>query len=463
MVKEITPFVMNETLRSITEEVVNLGGTACLVGGAVRDMLMGNNNPKDLDVEVYGVGMDTLKSLLSNFGKTKVVGEAFGIIKLTDENGTDFDFSLPRRENKAGVGHKGFTCEFDPTITYEEAASRRDFTINSVFMNLNTGKIEDPFAGERDILEGSLRATSPAFQEDPLRVLRGMQFAGRFGMRLADSTKPMCVDMKGEFGTLATPRVWEEWKKWADKSTSPSKGLEFLKESTWVDLWPELNTLIGLEQEPAYHPEGSVWNHTCLCCDEAVSISNRDKLSKEDRRVLVFSALCHDLGKATTTVVIDGKITSRGHDRGGEAPTRSFLTSIGAPKDLVESVVVLVTNHMAHVGVELNQSNVRRIANRLAPHSNIQMLGRVMEADHSGRSPLPKGMPCPALLELAKELDVANGKPQPILTGKLCLEHGVPPGKGMGALMKKAFEAQLSGELTPDNVDAWILKNKGGC
>jgi tRNA nucleotidyltransferase (CCA-adding enzyme) len=460
------PVVLDQIALAVSEA----GGTAFLGGGAVRDAIMAGNGeffPKDFDCELHGLTLPRVQEILSRFGTIKNVGEAFGVIKLRVGD-DDFDFSLPRRESKQGKGHKGFVVEFDPTISLEEACSRRDLTINSALVNLATGELVDPFNARGDIEAKVLRHTSPAFVDDALRPLRVMQFSGRFGFTVAPETAELCkalvskvkfvaqVNPDSDDEEIAISRVWGEFDKWALKSAKPSMGLRALVDMGWHVLFPEFAVLVGLVQEPDFHPEGSVDVHTGLTCDAAAEIAVRDGLSPEARRSLVFGALCHDFGKATTTEVIDGRITSRGHDKAGEAPAVSFLNRIGAPKALVAEVPKLVGGHMFHIGAELNDSNVRRLATRLAPETTIAMLSRVIEADHSGRAPLPKGNPCPELLVIAERLAVAASKPKPILTGKHLIDLGFKPGKQMGDLLKMAFEMQLAGHLANEEAAiAW--------
>src|SRR6185295_3440406 len=169
------------------EKVLNLaqavrveGGRALLVGGCVRDLLM-DREPKDWDVEVYGVEPTRLRSLLDRFGPVNVVGEAFTVYKL----GTDLDVSVPRRERKSGRGHRAFVIEGDPSMTIEDATRRRDFTVNAILQDPLTGEVIDPFRGQEDIKSGILRAVSAStFAEDSLRVLRAAQFAARFEFRV---------------------------------------------------------------------------------------------------------------------------------------------------------------------------------------------------------------------------------------------------------------------------------------
>ena len=202
---------LQQILSSTTES-----GAAYLVGGCVRDALLGLPC-KDFDVEIFGVSYEQLVHALSRWGKPDLVGRSFGVVKLTTASGNTFDFTVPRRDSKIAAGHKGFQIEFDSAITPREAASRRDFTINSLMFDPRAKELLDFFGGVSDLEKKILRHTSPAFVEDPLRVLRGMQLAARFDLQAAPETIELCRKIKSSHAELASERVREEWFKWAEK------------------------------------------------------------------------------------------------------------------------------------------------------------------------------------------------------------------------------------------------------
>lgn len=457
----------NKELQSIITSINLAGGTPLFVGGIVRDTYLGKEN-KDIDIEVYGLSFKELEDVLSYFGRVDTVGATFGVVKLTTPRG-DYDFSLPRRENKVGVGHKEFSIEPDPSMTPKEAAERRDFTINALAMT-HDGNLMDFFGGVADLKAGVLRHTSRRFAEDPLRVLRGFQFAARFNMRMAEDTARLSASLRGEYESLSVERVWGEWEKWATKSVVPSAGIQVLEETGWLELYPELHALRGVKQEPEWHPEGDVLAHTKHVIDAASEIATRENLNESERLVLMFAALCHDLGKPNTTVFERDRWRAPGHAQEGEAPTISFLTSIGAPLWLIKQVVPLVKEHMAHVSVtEMTDRVVRRISTRVAP-SNIEMLAYVIEADHSGRPPLPKEMPEQAreMLKISERLNVTLGQPKRLVGGndlyRLAEAGQLPeeylrPGKHFGVLLNYLYDAQLEGRFfTTEEADAFITE-----
>lgn len=433
---------MFDKVRHIEKLLKNAGATRVLmVGGCVRDRLMGVES-KDIDVEVYGLPYQEIVNALSGI-KLDLVGESFAVVKLTD---LGIDVSIPRRDNKSGVGHRGFDIAIDPSMTPKEAASRRDFTINSLAMDSN-GNIYDFFNGMYDIEKKILRATSDAFEEDPLRVLRGMQFAGRFGMTMDHDTIQMCQDISDEFDAIPKERVWEEWNKWAVKSLYPSMGLDVLFLTWWASYFKEIWNLNSLPQDSTWHPEGDVLTHTKLVCDQIPRLTT--DCNDYFKSVLMFAALCHDMGKVVTTKVNEeGRIVSPEHDKMGVPIAEEFLKSIGSPIDLIDKVKPLVAEHMVHINGEPTPRAVRRLSNRLAPHSSINLLSIIIEADHSGRPPLPKGNPFLPWLEVAKEVKVEDGKPEPILMGRHLIEMGMKPGKEFGTILEKVYQLQLDGVVT---------------
>lgn len=410
-----------------------------IVGGFVRDSLLGIPS-KDVDIEVYGLGLDEIASALADSGEFKVdaVGKSFGVLKIDNE----IDVSVPRREKKNGSGHRGFSVEPDPDMSVEDAAARRDFTINSMAMDID-GNIIDPWSGLEDLERGVLRPTSEAFSEDPLRVMRAMQFASRFVFEASITTEIRSIEMVSRKSELPKERLWEEWKKWALKGKMPSAGLRFLINVKWAD--PEIVALVDCPQDSEWHPEGCVFIHSCHVVDAAAEIANREQLDEHDRLVLMFSALCHDFGKPSTTKKQGGRWRSKGHCEAGKEPAERFLERIGAPKAIIAEVLPLISEHLVHAGIKAPSDRaVRRLANRIAP-ATIEALGRVIEADHSGRPPLPKGNPFKSWVDKAASLAVFSAKPEAILKGRHLIELGVSPGKPMGVLLSRAFEAQLDG------------------
>jgi hypothetical protein len=249
---------------TLIEEIRKQGGLALFVGGCVRDSVFNSLFERkveinDYDIEVYNMPFTDLRDILEQYGKVSLVGAQFGILDFVDENGVCLDFSLPRKENRIGIKRQEFSIEVDECMTIEQASLRRDYTVNSMAYDWIAQTLIDPHGGVEDIKKKILRPISDKFSEDCLRVLRGMQLAGRFEMTLDDSeeTREMCKRLSTEFHTLPEDRIRDEWKKWAE-SWKPSMGLRFLRDAGWLPVFPELESLVGIPQDPVWHPEG--WN-----------------------------------------------------------------------------------------------------------------------------------------------------------------------------------------------------------
>lgn len=439
------------------------GGRPLIVGGFVRDRIMTKLGlpdatiSKDVDLEVR-LPVEALITVLRTIGHVDAVGAAFGVLKLTLDDGEQFDVSVPRTESKSGNGHKGFIVEANAELSIAEAAARRDFTMNSVAADM-TGLVHDPFNGIEDIKSGILRATSARFVEDPLRVLRGMQFASRFNMHMDATTAAISLAILDEFSTLSAERIWVEWQKWA-RGAHPSAGLQVLIDTQWIDAFPMLSALQTTEQDSIWHPEGSVWNHTLLAVNQAASIARREHLNNADTEQLVLATLLHDVGKPETTTVSNGRIISHGHDRWGGVLASAFLKGMRAPLDTNWAITNLVGEHMVHTGAQPTPNVVRRLANRLAPHTNVHMLALLVEADASGRSPAPAANPMAEWVTVANSLNIAANGPVPIVLGRHLINAGMFPGPHFGPILKAAFNAQLDGAFTDvPNGLAWIADN----
>lgn len=412
-----------------------------LVGGCVRDALLGLN-PKDVDVEVFGIPADRLETLLAKRFRIATVGRAFGVFKL---KGLEVDVSLPRTESKHGQGHKGFQVTGDPDLSLEVAASRRDFTINAISFDPLNGTLVDPLDGCRDLEHGRLRHCSAQFGEDPLRVLRAMQFLARFGLSIEPATLDLCASIEPE--DLPPERQLEEWSKLLLRGKVPSRGLTFLKDCGWVRYYPELTALIGCPQDPHWHPEGDAWTHTLHCLDAFAARRIGDPF--EDL-VVGLAVLCHDLGKPMTTVTgEDGRIRSPGHEKEGLVPAERFLRRLTAQVDLISGVLPLVETHMRPGALYDSQSSdnaVRRLANKAG---RIDRLLRVCQADAAGRPPLPPDFPAGDWLRgRAEALQVTDSAPKPLVMGRHLIERGHTPGPAFGEILNACFEAQLDGAFT---------------
>lgn len=453
---------MLNTARKIAYAAQRHGGIAYMVGGCVRDYYL-RTDSKDLDMEIYAISQADVESLLAELGSVDFVGKSFGVYKLQID-GMMVDVSLPRREVKNGSGHTGFSVEVDPFMPLESALARRDFTMNAMAFDPIAYVYIDPYNGLEDLRNEVLNATSVAFGEDPLRVLRAMQFIARFDLTPSPSLHATCAELYREYTTLPVERVWGEWEKLCLRGTVISPAMYFLVHSTWIRAYPELLSLFGIPQSPKWHAEGDAFRHTCMVADVAVQIADTHKLAGDDRVVLILAAICHDMGKVNTTVVhSETKITSYGHADTGVPIAQQFLGRIGAPKRIVDRVLPLVREHMMHLslGDRIKRSTVLKLADRLYPET-IRMLHRLVEADHLGRLPQPQPIDrMTTVLFDAQDYGVIDGRPQPIVTGKMLIAHGVVPGVAMGAIIKAAYQAQLRDQFRDEQgAVVWLMRNK---
>jgi tRNA nucleotidyltransferase (CCA-adding enzyme) len=421
-----------------------------LVGGCVRDPLIDPQiSSKDIDIEVYGCSdFDALSTALESVGEVDEVGKSFGVLKVTVGN-QDLDVSLPRRDSKVGEGHKGFDVQPDADLSEVEASGRRDFTINSLMWDPETEEVVDCWGGLEDLEAGVLRHTTDAFSEDPLRVLRGVQFAARFGFRLAPETAELCRGLAGSFAELPTERVWGEIEKIGSKGVHITAGLATLRQSGWDHHFPQITATYGVEQDPHWHPEGDVAIHTGLSADAAAVLADQAGLTGEDRFVIVMGTLVHDFGKPDHTQHVthpDGsvKITSHGHAAGGVQPAADFLSSVGCPRHLVERITPIVREHMCTASSDPTPAAARRLARRLVP-ATLTEWALVVGADHAGRGPASGPNPADAWMALARKSGVTERPAKGLLTGDHLIAAGMAPGPEFRPILASALAAQDDG------------------
>ncbi len=430
---------------AIARAVASEGGRALIVGGWVRDRLLGLTG-KDIDLEVYGVSAERLRPLLESFGRVDAVGESFTVYKVLG-----LDVALPRRESKVGRGHRGFEVRGDPHMSLVEASSRRDFTVNAILWDPLTGCFEDPVGGRGDLERRVLRAVDPAtFADDSLRVLRGLQFAARFELAMEPATRALCRAI--DLGDLAAERVLGEIEKLLLLPRRPSLGFELGRDLEVIHrLVPEMAALIGCEQEPDWHPEGDVWIHTLMVIDEARQLI--DDLERPQALALMLGAVCHDFGKPSTTVFADGRIRSPNHEPAGVPLTLAWLDRLNLHTldgfDVRRQVVGLVGYHLAPGMWHKSPSPVGNAAfRRLAQKVDLELLSRLARADCRGRT---GEFDCSAMdwfLERAEALGVEHRPPAPLLMGRHLLALGMEPGPEVGRVLRDVYERQLEGTVT---------------
>jgi tRNA nucleotidyltransferase (CCA-adding enzyme) len=438
-------------LHGVLEALRAAGGRPYLVGGAVRDALLGLP-VREYDVEVFGLAAEKLREELSRFGPVNAVGEAFTVFKLSGlpDGEPPVDFSLPRRDSKAGPGHRGIAVSGDPAMPLPEAARRRDFTINAMSYDPFADEVIDAFGGRADLAALRLRAVDAAtFGEDPLRALRAVQLAARFELAVDEETARLCAAMP--LHELPAERVFGEIEKLLLKARRPSWGLRLLADWGLVPVVaPELSGLARTPQDPEWHPEGDVWTHTLLAVDQAAPLV--EDLERPRALTVMLATLCHDLGKPATTRFERGRWRSLGHEEAGLGPTTSLLDRWNVHTlhgyDVRAQVLALVGNHLKPGQLyddrdRVGDGAIRRLAGRCEP----LLLYKVARADCLGRTGDFPPVAMEWFLERVRQLDVMERPPEPLLRGRDVLALGVAPGPEVGRIVKAVYERQLDGAV----------------
>jgi tRNA nucleotidyltransferase (CCA-adding enzyme) len=326
------------------------------VGGAVRDRLLARGDTlKDRDYLVTGIPYDELTHLLHRFGRVDLVGKSFGVIKFTQYRHDiphTFDISLPRREHSTGVGHRDFAVAFDPGIPVEEDLVRRDFTINAIAFALDTSDLVDPLGGQLDISKRLLRMTSAqSFVEDPLRMLRAVQFAARFDLTIEPETFEAIRTNAGLINSVSAERISDELTKLLTLAPKPSVGFRLMHDVALLkEVLPELEACVGVEQPGGFHAY-DVFEHTVRAIDGC----------KQELR-LRLAALFHDIRKPQAKRLVDHGATFYGHEMTGAKAARQVMQRLRFSNDLGIEVAKLVELHM--FTTEVTDKGMRRLIRR---------------------------------------------------------------------------------------------------
>ena len=438
--------------RRVAVAVRQAGGRVLVVGGFVRDGMLGHPTGEP-DLEVFGLSVRELERTLRPLGKVRRIGRAFPVLRI---GGLGLEVALPRRESKTGPGHLGFEVVVDPHLSFREAARRRDLTLNAMGLDPLSGELLDPYGGERDLAAGVMRATDPAkFPEDPLRGLRVAAFASRFGFTADEGLHRLASGL--DLSELSPERILDELGKILH-GREPSRGFRFLAATGLLRFLPEVDALRGTPQDPEWHPEGDVFEHTLLALDRAAELGPDDP---EARRTLLFATLCHDFGKPATTRRRRGRITAYAHDAAGGPVARRFLERLRAPRALAEEVEALTRRHLApafYPRQGAKRAAYRRLARELAAAgTTLESLLRVATADQLGRTTeaalagrFPEGEVFRARAEAA---GVFRGPPEDAVTGRHVLARNIPPGRAVGRILDRSREVQdASGENDPERI-----------
>lgn len=433
-------FTFESSLTKIFEALRAAGGRPIVVGGHVRDRLLGTDS-KDIDVEVFGLNTSGLHELLLPFGEVLSLGRRFGVFKV---KGIDVDFSLPRRDNKTAAGHRGFEVIFDSGLDFTEAARRRDFTINSMGWDPLENVLLDPYGGKADLDARRLQVTDPDhFAEDPLRGLRAAQFIARFNLVPTSQLVDLCRSL--DLLELPSERVGGEFSKLLLKGQQPSLGLEFLRQTDMLRFFPELATLVAVPQDPLWHPEGDVWTHTLLVVDHAA------KMTHPRTEINMLAALCHDFGKPSTTKVdSQGRIHAPTHEVAGALPSSSFLRRLGASGRVMRQVQKLVMHHLAPWALVAEGAGAPAY---LSLARELEKAGLDMEsllnlaiANDLGRASAGRPTATPGWVDTFRSIVhtefVDNRPPASLVTGEHLIRRGLQPGPVFSEVLAACLSLQ---------------------
>ena len=448
-------------IKTISKTLKKQNAKTIIVGGSVRDYFL-QLPIKDYDIEVYGLNsIEKLEQILQKFGKVNLVGKSFGVLKFIYQN-QEYDFSFPRTENKISKGHKGFDIQCNSSLNFQQASSRRDFTINAMGYDIEEKKFLDPFNAKNDIKNKILKhIDNHSFIEDPLRVYRAIQFCARFEYTLDKKTFELCKQMvkKEEFKELPKERIYIEFQKLLLKSSKPSIGLKLMRELGILKYYPELQAIIDIPQSPKWHPEGDVWTHTLMAVDKMALVEN---INTKKKLKLMLATLCHDFGKATHTQILSNKISAKGHEIAGIEPTKKFLYRLTTEHRFINDIALLVEYHMAPSQYFRNGAKDKTIR-KLSTKINIEELVAVARADFLGRT-TPQALRGEYLagdwlLKKAKELNVYNKPPKALIQGRDLISIGLKPSKEFKKILNMIYNKQLNGDISTYKEAIAFVKN----
>jgi tRNA nucleotidyltransferase (CCA-adding enzyme) len=407
-------------IRRACERLVSLfqllGGTVLFVGGCVRDALLGIP-ASDIDIEVFGLSVAVIEEAVRKEFDFDCVGKAFGILKLKH---LPIDISIPRYETKLGLGHRGFQIESNPYLSVTEALSRRDFTINALAWDPIDCKLMDPFGGKVDLKNKLLKHTSHKFIEDPLRVLRCMQFMGRFELQIDPTTLALCQTIIPE--NLSPERIWHEWKKWLLKSKKPALGLNFLKASGWIIYYPELQHLLNFTAT-VHASSKTLWECTLAALD---NFATRQLSEKIDPTVIGLAILCYGLKDHHAQI--------------------NFLKRTGTPIKLIPKIVRFIryaSKPIEFIETDATDEAFRRLALEVSLDGLSYITHCLLTASFFSKT--NSDSITKRFREKAKALSIYQTPPQPIILGRHLIEIGCNPGPNFSNILKACFEAQLQG------------------
>ena len=420
----------------IAQRVNALGGRAYYVGGCVRDKLM-KIECLDKDIEIHGIEMEQLRTLLRSCTDNLIENLHFGVFTLPDY---EIDVALPRSEILCGRTHKDFEVSIHPNLDTRQATVRRDFTINAMMEDVLTGELIDHYGGSSDLSEGIIRHIDDGrFVEDPLRVLRAAQFSARFQFRIDERTVALCKKMSLE--ALPRERVFDELKKALLKSDKPSLFFEALRATDHLDeFFGELKDLIGVQQNEKHHAEGDVWVHTMMVLDECA----KRRSNVKNPLGFMLSAICHDMGKAKCTEIVNGEIHSYNHEIEGLPLAEAFISRLTSDKKIKEYVLNMVEFHMKPNTLAAMESAIKKTNKMFDQAVEPLDLIHLAVADSLGKvAPREYYETEPFLMERLALFEEQMKKPY--VTGADLIAEGFEPGEKFTKMLEYAHKLRLAG------------------
>lgn len=439
---------------SFAHALAEAGGRIYEVGGTIRDRLLGIET-KDRDLLVTGLPVDTLTRLLRYHGDVFTVGKTFGVIKFYPKQAGSppecYDIAIPRKEVSTGTGHRDFQIDYDPHLPVEVDLSRRDFTINAMALEItpvagSPPALIDPFGGEADLRERTLRMVSEqAFEEDPLRLMRGVQFAARFGLEIDPKTLTAMQGSAPLIRTVSPERVSEEIRKLLS-AERPSAGFVWMhKIGILKEVFPELAENVGVEQGNKFHKD-DVFRHTMRVLDA----SRKDPaIPSSGNLELMLAALFHDVGKARTKRIDRAKnrMTFYGHQTVSKRMARARMntlrmTTIGADPS---EVTRLIEHHMFQTKAHFSDRSIRRFINKIGPDLILKLVDLRLADNRGGK--YPEGIR--GVLKLRKKITAMLEAKAPFgvrdlaIRGTDLMALGIPEGPEIGRILKELVEVVL--------------------
>ncbi len=444
---------------ALARAVAARGGRLLIVGGWVRDRLRGVES-KDLDLELFGLDPETVDELLADFGSVGRVGRHFPVWRLQHQ---DLDIALPRVETE------GLRAEDEASLdrAFQAAARHRDLSVNAMAWDPITERLLDPLGGRADLEARRLRAADPAtFASDPLRGLRTARLCALLEAEVEPATRVLCGELQRK--GLPVERIRGELQGLLLGPTRPSLGLRFLAETGLLAWLEPVEALRDVPQDPRWHPEGDVFEHTLRVVDRARTLGAA--LAERDREILQWAALAHDFGKPATTRREGERIHAHGHEAVGAELARDWLLELRCAKPVVTAVEALVAHHLAPsqlVRQGAGPRAYRRLARRLAAAGlDCVALERLARADHLGRLPIdaPAG-PFEAgdrFLDAAEAARVRSGVPPDVVSAQRLIEVGIAPGPELGRALAHARRIQdEQGWQDPERIVARVVAELG--